>query len=99
MKNSVREFIESVFSLAVFAAITLAIASTTYQIINPDGGLFAWVSRIWDLNPTLLVMLGGVGLLVKNWLSGIQGAHAADFMFYAAVMLGLYYGFNLLIAA
>lgn len=99
MKNSVREFVESVFSLAVFAAITLAIASTTYQVINPDGGLFAWISRLWNLNPTLLIMLGGVTLLVKNWLSGVQGAHAADIMFYAAVVLGLYYGCNLLIAA
>lgn len=98
MKNSVKEFIESVFSFAVFSAITLAIASTAYQILNPEGGLLAWLRRLWDSNPALLVMLGGVVLLVKNWLSGVQGAQAADILFYAAVILGLYYGFNLLIA-
>jgi hypothetical protein len=98
MKNAAREFIESVFGFAVFTVITLAIASTTYQIINPDGGLLVWLGRLWDSNPTLLVMLGGVTLLVKRWLSGVQGAQAADIMFYAAVLLGLYYGFNLLIA-
>jgi hypothetical protein len=47
----------------------------------------------------VLVTLGGITLLVKRGLSGMQGSKAADIMFYAAVLLGLYYGFNLLIAA
>jgi hypothetical protein len=99
MNRSVKNFFESIFSFAVFALITLAIASTTYQLLNPDGGLINWLSRVWEHNPIVLVTLGGVTLLVKRWLSGMQGAKAADMMFYAAVLLGLYYGFNLLIAA
>jgi hypothetical protein len=99
MRRSARSFIESIFSFAVFALITLAIASTTYQLLNPDGGLVSWVSRVWEHNPTVLVTLGGITLLVKRWLSGFQGAQAANIMFYAALLLGLYYGFNLLIAA
>lgn len=99
MSRSAKNFIESIFSYAVFAVITLAIASTTYQLLNPDGGLINWISRAWEHNPTVLVTLGGIMLLVKRWLSGLQGTKAADIMFYAAVMLGLYYGFNLLIAA
>ncbi len=91
--------IESVFSFAVFAMITLAVAGTTYQMFNPDGGLIQWIFRIWDSNPTLLILLGGIILLVKRWLSGVQGAQAADLLFYGAIMLGLYYGFNLMIAA
>lgn len=91
--------IESVFSFAVFAVITLAVAGTTYQLFNPEGGLVQWVSQVWDANPTLLILLGGITLLIKRWLSGVQGAQAADLLFYGAIMLGLYYGFNLLIAA
>jgi hypothetical protein len=98
MKHAI-SFLESVFSFAVFAAITLAIAGTTYQAVNPGGGLTNWIFRVWEVNPTLVIMLGGITLLVKRWLSGLQGDQAADLMFYAAVMLGLYYGFNLLIAA
>ncbi len=90
---------ESIFSFAVFAVVTMAIAGTTYQLFNPDGGLIQWVSGVWRTNPTMLIMLGGVVLLIKRWLSGIQGSEAADFMFYGAILLGLYYGFNLLIAA
>lgn len=93
------QFIESFFSFAVFAVVTLAVAGTTYQVFNPDGGLIQWISQVWNTNPTLLIVLGGFVLLVKRWLSGVQGAHAADFLLYGAVMLGLYYGFNLLIAA
>lgn len=93
------QLIESVFSFAVFAVITLAVAGTTYQLFNPEGGLVQWVSQVWDANPTLLILLGGITLLVKRWLSGVQGAQAADLLFYGAIMLGLYYGFNLLIAA
>jgi hypothetical protein len=90
---------ESIFSFAVFTIVTLAVAGTTYQLFNPDGGLIMWLSRVWNANPTLLILLGGIVLLVKRWLSGVQGAHAADLLFYGAIMLGLYYGFNLLIAA
>jgi hypothetical protein len=99
MSRSAKNFLVSIFSFAVFAVITLAIAGTTYQLLNPDGGLINWISRVWEHNPTVLVTLGGITLLVKRWLSGLQGAQAADIMFYAAVVLGLYYGFNLLIAA
>jgi hypothetical protein len=99
MGRSAKDFIESIFSFAVFAVITLAIASTTFQLLSPDGGLFNWISRVWEHNPAVLVTLGGITLLVKRWLSGFQGAQAANIMFYAALLLGLYYGFNLLIAA
>lgn len=99
MRYSARDFIAAIFSFAVFAAITLAIATTTYQLLNPDGGLVNWISRAWKLNPMSLVLLGGVALLVKRWLSRSQGRKTADMMFYAAVLLGLYYGFDLLIAA
>lgn len=92
-------FIESISSFALFLVITLAIAGTTYQVFNPNGGVIRWLTRVWDLNPTLLVMLGGSIVLFRNWLSGIQAARGADLLFYGAVMLGLYYGFNLLIAA
>jgi len=97
MRHAARDFITSTFSFIVFAAITLAIASTTYQALNPNGGLISWIARTWEFNPALLVTLGGIALLAKRWLSGVQGARAADMLFYAAVMLGLYYGFNLLI--
>lgn len=98
MRQTVLLF-ETVFSFAVFAAITLAVAGTTYQLFNPDGGLIQWISQVWDTNPTLLILLGGIVLLVKRWLSGVHGAQGADLMLYGAIMLGLYYGFNLLIAA
>jgi hypothetical protein len=45
-----------------------------------------------------LVVLGGIALLVKRWLSGLQDRKTADMMFYGAVLLGLYYVFNWLIA-
>jgi hypothetical protein len=100
MKYSVRNCMEAIFSFAVFAAITLAVATTTYQLLNPDGGLINWISRAWELNPMSLVVLGGVALLVKRWLSGSsQGAKAANMMLYTTLLLGLYYGSNLLIAA
>jgi hypothetical protein len=99
MKYSVRNFIESAFSFAVFTAITLAVATTTYQLLNPDGGLINWISRTWELNPMSLVVLGGVALLVKRWISGSQGTKTANMMFYGTLLLGLYYGSNLLIAA
>lgn len=98
MKQAVN-FIESTFSFAVFVVITLAIAGTTYQVFNPDGGVIQWINQVWDLNPSLLFMLGGIALLVKRWLSGLQGSDGADLLFYGAIMLGIYYGFNLLIAA
>jgi hypothetical protein len=50
------------------------------------------------MNPMSLVVLGGIALLVKRWLSGSQGTKAANMMFYATLLLGIYYGFNLLIA-
>lgn len=98
MRNSLFEFMETIFSLAVFAVIALAFASTTYQIFNPDGGLIQWLAQVWEVNPALLVLLGGSTLLVKFWLSGQQGARVADIMFYTALALGLYYGHGLLMA-
>ena len=97
MRHAAKDFVASTFSFIVFAAITLAIASTTYQALNPNGGMIGWIARTWEFNPALLVTLGGIVLLVHRWFSGVQGARAADMLFYAAVMLGLYYGFNLLI--
>jgi hypothetical protein len=90
--------IESIFSIAVFAVITLAIAGTTYQVFNPDSGLILWISKAWNTNPALLALLGGIGWLVKRWLSGVQGIQVADLLFYGTVMLGLYFGYTLLIA-
>jgi len=92
-------FLESVFSLAVFAAIALAVASTTYQLFNPEGGFMLWISQMWEINPVSVITMGGVVLLVKRWLSGVQGSGLADLMFYGAAILGLYYGFSLLMAA
>ncbi len=91
-------FIESLFSLAVFLAITLAIAVTSYQLFNPDGGVAHWLSRTWNDDPALLVVCGGAIFLLKRWLGGAQGSKPADLMFYGAVMLGLYYGSGLLVA-
>lgn len=91
--------IESVFSFAVFTVVTLAVAGTTYQLFNPDGGLVQWIARVWDANPAVLILLGGIVLLVKRRLSSVQGAQAADLLFYGAILLGLYYGFNLLTMA
>lgn len=96
MKQAVN-FIESVFSFAVFLAVTLAIASTTYQLLNPDGGIVNWIARAWEINPILVIVLGGITFWVKRWLSGAQGDRAVDLVFYAAVILGLCYGFNLLV--
>lgn len=93
------QLIESFFSFAVFAVVALAVAGTTYQVFNPDGGLIQWIMHAWGTNPILLIALGGATVLVKRWLSGVQGAHAADMLFYGAIVLGLYYGFNLLNAA
>lgn len=90
---------ETIFSFAVFAVITLGVASTTYQVFNPDGGLVHWVLRVWDANPVLLIMIGGIMLLVKRWLDGTQDSRSSEMMFYGALLLGTYYGFNLLIAA
>jgi len=90
--------IETCSSLAVFLIVSLAIAGTTYQVFNPDGEIFHWLNRTWDLNPLLLVVLGGIALLIRHWLSSTQGARGADFLFYGAIMVGLYYGFNLLLA-
>lgn len=98
MRNSFFEFMETIFSLAVFAVIALAFASTTYQIFNPDGGLMQWLTHVGEENPALLALLGGSALLVKLWLSRQQGARAADIMFYIAFVLGLYYGYGLLMA-
>jgi hypothetical protein len=97
MRHAVN-FIGSFFSFAVFAAITLAIASTTYQILNPDSDLVSWILRAWKISPTLVIVLGGITYLVKRWLGGTKGSGAVDLVFYAAVIIGLYYGFNLLIA-
>ncbi len=93
------QIIESIFSLFVFAIIALAIASTTYQVFNPDGGVMRWLIQTWQNNPAQLVVLSGIALLVKRWLSGVQGREAADLMFYGVLLLGLYYGYKLLFAA
>lgn len=89
--------IETIFSFAVFAVIMLAIGSTAYQVFNPNSGLIQWLSRVWELNPMLLIMLGGIALLVKRWLSGTQDTQGADLMFYSAILVGLYVGFSLLL--
>ena len=98
MKQAVN-LIESVFSFAMFATITLAIAGTTYQLFRPDGGLAQWLSGVWNTNPAVLILVGGITLLVKRWLGGAQGGPSANLPFYGAILLGLYYGFNLLLAA
>lgn len=98
MKQIAQAF-ESFASLAMFAVVTLAIAGTTYQVFNPDGAMIQWVGRMWDANPTILILVGGIVLLTKRWLASAQSAGAADLLFYGAVMLGLYFGFNLLLAA
>ena len=90
--------VESMFSFVLFAAITLGIASATYQTFNPNGTLMNWVSHLWQINPALVLMLTGVAFLFKHWLAELQGTNAADILFYAAVLLGFYYGFNLLMA-
>jgi hypothetical protein len=97
MRLSPKSFVESIFSFALFAAITLAVASIAYQALNPDGALFNWLRHIWDADPISLILIGGIGLFIKRWLDGVQGAQAADLMFFVVAMLGLYYGFNLLI--
>lgn len=61
-----------IFSFAVFLAIALAVASTTYQLFNPDGAVINWMLQLWNINPVLLIMLGGIVLLVLRWLSGVQ---------------------------
>ena len=63
MRHAARDFIASTFSFVVFTAITLAIASTTYQVLKPDGGLISWIVRTWEFNPALLVTLGGNDML------------------------------------
>ncbi len=96
--RQVSQVFESLLSFVVFVVVTMAIAGMTYQLFNPDGGISQWVTQVWDTNPTLLFALGSIAVFVKRWLSGVQGAQAADLLFYGAILLGFYYGFNLLIA-
>lgn len=57
MKSSTPYLLDSMFSVAVFAAIALAVASTAYQIFNPDGGLIVWISGEWQHRPATLALL------------------------------------------
>lgn len=94
MKSSSQYLFDSIFSVAVFAAVALAVASTAYQIFNPDGGLIVWISGEWQHRPATLALLCIAGLLAKYWLDGVQSAWLANGMYYAALLLGLYYGFR-----
>ncbi len=95
---SFKYFLESLFSFAVFTAITIAVGSVAYQILNPDGILINWVMYIWNFNPSALLLMIGATILVKNWLNGTQGQPFADLLFYGAVLVGTYYGVDLFIA-
>ena len=97
MKRSISDFFETVLNLAVFAVLLLAVAGSAYQVFKPDGGIIQWLST--ELSPTMLIVLGGLGLLLKAWLGGIQSARTSDLMFYAAILVGLYFGFRLLISS
>ncbi len=90
MKVPPSHFLESMFSVAVFAAIVLAIASTAYQIFNPDGGLVDWIGREWQHQPLALLVLAGLGMLIKVWLSGMQSARLADTLYYGSLLLGIF---------
>jgi ABC-type amino acid transport system permease subunit len=87
---------ESIFSLAVFLAIALAIGVVSYQLFNPDGSVASWLFQIWRNDPVLLVLLGGVVFLLKRWFGSSQSSNAADLMFYGMVTIGFFYGFKLL---
>lgn len=95
MKVSTSYFLDSVFSVAVFAAIVLAIASTAYQIFNPDGGLLQWIGREWQNHPLTLLLLAGLGMLVKVWLSGMQSGRIADGLYYGTLLVGVFCGYRI----
>lgn len=57
-------------SLVMFAAFTLAIAMTAYQIFSPDGHVFQWLRDLWNTSPILLLLLGAALFLLKYWMDG-----------------------------
>lgn len=97
MKSLCRHLFETVFSFAVFAAVALAVASTAYQIFNPNSGLLTWIASEWQQQPATLALICLGALLLKHWLSGHQDVWLANGLFYAAVLIGIYSAFSLLI--
>lgn len=98
MKTTSSHLLESIFSVAVFAALALAVATTAYQIFNPEGGVVVWIVGEWQHHPVLLALLCLAGMWVKYWFSRVQGEWLANGMYYGALLLGVMYAVRLLLA-
>lgn len=98
MKNHISNLFETVSSFASFAMIVLAIFGISRELLNTDGAIFQWVSRTWDANPFLLVVIGVVLVAAKQWVDRMQDARVADLLYMGAVLAGLYFGVSLLVA-
>ena len=100
MKHVIYDFSKLTTSLFVFVAISMAFGGVAYQFFSPDGALFQWISGIGHEDPLLLLLAGGVLVVAKRWLEGYErSATVADAMVYLAVLLGIYFGITLVLAA
>jgi len=97
MKQLVNGIPGLVLSLFVFIAVSLAIGGTAYQIFTPEGAIFQWVAKLWQINPLLPLLLGLAFWVIKHWLESTErSAQFADMTVYLAVLVGMYFGLNML---
>jgi hypothetical protein len=100
MENSISGFAKLMASLFVFITVCLAIGGIAYQLFAADGQLFLLGKHLWETHPLQLVMLGACAILIKRWLDGLErSAKIADAMIYLAVLVGMFFGYNLLAAS
>ena len=98
MKHSLHHFTATLGSLLLFVVAALGVAGFSYQLFAPNGQLKLWIAEVWDFNPLLLIVLGGVFLLIKHWLESINpGRKLADALIVGALMSGLYVLFKVFV--
>lgn len=99
MKHLIYDFTKLATSLLVFVVISMALGGLSYQFFASDGSLFLWIKHVGSENPLLLLVLGGMLTMVKRWMEGYErNAIIADIMFYLAILLGIYFVFNYMLA-
>lgn len=97
MKQFVNNISSVTLSLFVFIAVSFAIGGTAYQILTPNGIVFQWVTKLWQVNPLLPLLLGLAFLVIKHWLENPErSAQFANLMVYLAVLGGMFFGLNML---
>jgi hypothetical protein len=100
-KGLVGGFFQLMLDLVVFALMLLGVVGILYRFFMPEG----WLSRMWDAiwkqNPAYSFLLLGVVVAVfvlgKGWLDSINfRGKPGDFIVYAWMAVGAYFGFHFL---